>query len=109
MFRGRQGGPIRASTLQRWLNHWLTEAGLRDGQGNRYTLHSLRRFAAKQWLTSGLNIRQVQMLLGHEDLQTTMLYLSYDFEEIHRDAIAVHFGLTADIATVDENPCSDGA
>jgi len=90
----RYGGPLRASTLQRWLNHWLTEAGLRDDQGNRYTLHSLRRFAAKQWLSSGLNIRQVQMLLGHEDLQTTMLYLSYDFEEIQRDAGHVDFALS---------------
>ena len=50
MFRGRQGGPLRASTLQRWLNHWLTEAGLRDETGNRYTLHSLRQFAAERAL-----------------------------------------------------------
>ena len=95
VFRGRQGGPLRGSTLQHWLNHWLTEAGLRDDQGNRYTLHSLRRFAAKQWLTSGLNIRQVQLLLGHEDLQTTMLYLSYEFEEIQRGAAHVDFRLTS--------------
>lgn len=33
------------------------------------------------------------MLLGHEDLQTTMLYLSHDFEEIQRDAVAVDVGL----------------
>ena len=38
---------------------------------------------------------QVQMLLGHEDLQTTMLYLSYDFEEIQREAMHVDFGLAA--------------
>lgn len=35
------------------------------------------------------------MLLGHEDLQTTMLYLSYDFEEIQRDAVQVGFALSA--------------
>lgn len=93
VFRGRQGGPLGATTLQRWMTHWLTEADLRDDDGNSYTLHSLRRFAAKQWLTNGLNIRQVQLLLGHEDLQTTMLYLSYDFEELHREAIDVDFGL----------------
>jgi site-specific recombinase XerD len=97
VFRGRQGGPLCATTLQRWMTHWLTEAGLRDEDGNAYTLHSLRRFAAKRWLAGGLNIRQVQMLLGHEDLQTTMLYLSYDFEEIHRQAIDVDFGLRGPI------------
>ena len=62
---------------------------------NRYSLHSLRRFAAKRWLESGLNIRQVQLLLGHEDLQTTILYLNYDLDEIQRVAAQVSFGLTS--------------
>ena len=52
----------------------------------RYTLHSLRRFAAKSWLDARMNIRQVQLLLGHENLETTMVYLNYSFEEIHRVA-----------------------
>jgi integrase len=67
---------------------------LRDDASNRYTLHSLRRFAAKQWLSAGLNVRQAQLLLGHEDLQTTMLYLNYDFEELHRATVGIDFGLT---------------
>ena len=54
---------------QAWLNKWLEGAGLRTPDAPRrrncYPLHSLRRFAAKRWLESGLNIRQVQMLLGH--------------------------------------------
>jgi site-specific recombinase XerD len=53
----------------------------------------LRRFAAKHWLESGLNIRQIQMLLGHEDLQTTILYLNYDLDEIQRAANTVDFRL----------------
>jgi hypothetical protein len=44
-------------------------------------------------LESGLNIRQVQLLLGHEDLQTTILYLNYSFEEIGRVAQSVQFSL----------------
>gem|GEM_PF-5689596 len=60
----------------------MTDARLTDADGSAYTLHSLRRFAAKQWLAGGLNIRQVQLLLVHEDLQTTMLYLSCHFEEL---------------------------
>jgi len=67
--------------------------GLCDGEQNRYTLHSFRRFAAKRWLESGLNIRQVQLLLHHEDLQTTMVYLDYDLDEIARAAESVTFGL----------------
>ncbi len=90
VFRGRQGGPLQVSTLARWFGHWLQAAGLTAAG---YTLHSLRRFAAKRWLDSGLNIRQVQLLLGHENLQTTILYLNYDLDEIQRAAAAVDFRL----------------
>lgn len=93
VFRGRRGKRLQKSTLQRWFNAWSERAGLRDGHRNRYTLHSLRRFAAKRWLDCGLNIRQVQLLLGHQDLQTTILYLNYDLDEIARDAASVDFGL----------------
>jgi integrase/recombinase XerC len=91
VFRGRQGGPLQLSTLARWFGHWLRVADL---SAAGYTLHSLRRFAAKRWLESGLNVRQVQMLLGHEDLKTTILYLNYDVDEIQRAAAQVSFGLT---------------
>lgn len=90
VFRGRQGGPLQLSTLARWFAHWLQAAGL---SAAGYTLHSLRRFAAKRWLESGLNIRQVQMLLGHESVQTTILYLNYDLDEIQRAAATVDFRL----------------
>jgi integrase/recombinase XerC len=93
VFRGRQGRSLQKSTLQRWLNHWLAVADLRSDGHNTFTLHSLRRFAAKQWLDNGLNIRQVQLLLGHEDLQTTMLYLDYTAEDLHAAAEGVDFGL----------------
>jgi integrase/recombinase XerC len=98
VFCGRLGKPLQQSALQAWLNKWLDATGLRDSSGpephNRYTLHSFRRFAAKRWLEGGLNIRQVQLLLGHSDLQVTMQYLSYDFEEVQRQAARVDFGLT---------------
>jgi len=90
LFRGRQGGALCLSTLNRWFRHWIETAHLTDCA---YTLHSLRRFAAKRWLESGLNIRQVQMLLGHESLQTTILYLNYDLDEIQRAAVTVDFCL----------------
>jgi integrase len=90
VFRGWRGRRLQMSTLQRWF----TKAGLRHPGAPHYTLHSLRRFAAKSWLNAGLNIRQVQLLLGHEDLQTTMLYLNYDIEEIQHDAAGVTFHLT---------------
>jgi len=37
--------------------------------------HSLRHYAATNWLRAGLNIRIVQELLGHESIETTGIYL----------------------------------
>ncbi|NLO74791.1 MAG: tyrosine-type recombinase/integrase, partial [candidate division WS1 bacterium] len=85
-FRHAQANPL--DLIER---RWIRDAGLTS---SAYTLHSLRRFAAKSWLNSGLNIRQVQLLLGHEELQTTILYLNYDLDEIARSASEVSFGFT---------------
>lgn len=37
--------------------------------------HQLRHAAASHWLEDGMNIVQISYLLGHEQLQTTMIYL----------------------------------
>ena len=37
--------------------------------------HQLRHSAATHWLDNGMNIVQISYLLGHEQLQTTMVYL----------------------------------
>jgi len=59
-----------------------------------WTPHDLRRFAAKRWVETGLNIRRVQLLPGHEDLHTTIRYLNYDRDERQRAAAQVSFGIT---------------
>ena len=46
------------------------------------------------WLENGLNIRQVQILLGHESLETTILYLNYTFDERCHSAASINFALT---------------
>jgi len=103
VLRGRQGRPLQTSTLNRWLKCWLTRAGVTA----RYTLHSLRRFAAKKWLDVGLNIRQVQLLLGHESLETTILYLNYSFEEIQRTAANGRFRLASEHSSGGKPTCAD--
>lgn len=37
--------------------------------------HQLRHTAASHWLEDGMNVVQISYLLGHEQLQTTMIYL----------------------------------
>ena len=43
--------------------------------------HRLRHAKASHWLEDGMNIVQISFLLGHEQLQTTMVYLDITTEE----------------------------
>jgi len=43
--------------------------------------HQLRHAKASHWLEDGMNIVQISFLLGHEQLQTTMVYLDITIEE----------------------------
>jgi site-specific recombinase XerD len=43
--------------------------------------HQLRHAKASHWLEDGMNIVQISFLLGHEQLQTTMVYLDVTTEQ----------------------------
>ncbi len=44
------------------------------GPDRRVSVHVLRRSSATHLLESGVDIRIIQVLLGHDDLSTTALY-----------------------------------
>jgi len=43
--------------------------------------HQLRHAKASHWLEDGMNIVQISFLLGHEQLQTTMVYMDITIEQ----------------------------
>jgi len=43
--------------------------------------HQLRHARASHWLEDGMNIVQISFLLGHEQLETTMVYLDISIEQ----------------------------
>ena len=61
---------ILPTTVQLAMKRAVKEAGIEK----RATVHSLRHSFATHLLMSGVNIREIQELLGHKSLETTMIY-----------------------------------
>lgn len=66
-------------------NARIQEVLYTDQRGNpqhRITAHSFRHGSAVQCLRNGMNIRQLQLHLGHENIETTKRYLQMTQDEV---------------------------
>ncbi len=66
--RTKPGGRVNREQLAQVDLHW----------------HDLRHEAACRWLASGVDLRAIQLLLGHSDLKTTQRYLNVTDEELRK-------------------------
>ncbi|HWR32400.1 MAG TPA: tyrosine-type recombinase/integrase [Chitinophagaceae bacterium] len=73
LFEGQQkGAPMHERSIQHFLQRYITMIGL----GNKdYSAHTLRHSFATHLLDSGTDIHTIKELLGHSNLDTTIIYL----------------------------------
>ncbi len=57
------------------LRHALLSAVKKSGLQRKVNMHILRHCFASHALEDGLNIKTLQVLLGHSSSQTTLIYL----------------------------------
>lgn len=70
IFLNRFGMRLSARSVDRKFDLYLTASGL---AGN-ITPHTIRHTIATHWLENGMDLKTIQLLLGHTSLATTTLY-----------------------------------
>ena len=62
------------------VRRWMREAGVKQAPRDGVDAHALRHTALTDMLHSGADVRQVQVIAGHDSLQTTQRYLGWHVE-----------------------------
>ena len=82
LFLSSRKDRISRSTVHSLVKKYLTSAGL---DSSKYSSHKLRHTAATLMLHSGVDVRTLQEVLGHEHLNTTEIYTHIENQDL-RDA-----------------------
>lgn len=85
LFGSRDGNRISVTAVHRLVKKALLAAGLDSTQ---FSAHKLRHTAATMMLSGGVDVRTVQEVLGHENLNTTQIYTHIESAELKTAAEA---------------------
>ena len=79
LFGSRDNNRISVSAVHRLVKKALLQAGLDSTQ---FSAHKLRHTAATMMLSGGVDVKTVQEVLGHENLNTTQIYTHIENSEL---------------------------
>ena len=79
LFASRNGNRISVTAVHRLVEKALKQAGL---DATQYSAHKLRHTAATMMLSGGVDVKTVQEVLGHENLNTTQIYTHIENTEL---------------------------
>ena len=79
LFGSRNGNRISTDAVHRLVKKALLQAGLDTTQ---FSAHKLRHTAATMMLSGGVDVKTVQEVLGHENLNTTQIYTHIENTEL---------------------------
>jgi integrase len=80
--------------------HWFFQ-GRKKAKLDWVGFHDLRHFRATQWIMRGVDIRTVQGLLGHSNIQTTERYVK--FVDSHASKVVIEAQRLEDLEVAAQN------
>lgn len=79
LFGSRDNNRISVSAVHRMIKKYLLIAGL---DVDHFSAHKLRHTAATMMLSGGVDVKTLQEVLGHENLNTTQIYTHIESTEL---------------------------
>ena len=79
LFGSRNSNRISVTAVHRLVEKALLKAGL---DATQFSAHKLRHTAATMMLSGGVDVKTVQEVLGHENLNTTQIYTHIENTEL---------------------------
>ena len=79
--------PDRKGNARGYTGKAIRKAIKRAGLGPEVTPHVIRHTVATRLLEAGLNIKDVQNILGHSEIQTTERYIHTSAQDAARKAV----------------------
>ena len=79
LFASQEKNRISTATIHHLVKKHLAAAGL---DASLYSAHKLRHTAATMMLSGGVDVKTVQEVLGHENLNTTQIYTHIENTEL---------------------------
>lgn len=83
-------GPIGSTSgLDAALWRYMVKAGIKLKKGERHGLHTLRNSLAKNMLDAGAPLPVISQTLGHQNVNTTAIYLKIDIDGLRKCALDI--------------------
>ena len=70
IFLNKHGTRLTTRSVDRKFDYYLKQSG----SASHITPHTIRHTIATHWLENGMDLKTIQVLLGHSSLSTTTIY-----------------------------------
>lgn len=71
-------GHLRAGSLSALVREWMRDAGIKGRAWDGVSAHACRHTTAQDLLDQGVDMRAIQVLMGHRSVKTTEIYWRRD-------------------------------